>query len=77
MQRNIGMTLMALSIMVAACLLVTGNLGSEQATGTARGGVSFVTWHLADVAFVPNWWVVVPVASSFVVGLFCAVRSRR
>ncbi|MCY2987148.1 MAG: hypothetical protein NTY19_04670 [Planctomycetota bacterium] len=77
MQRNIGMTLMALSIIAAAFLLVTGNLGSERVTGTTRGQVSFVTWDLTDVAYFPNWWVVVPVGSSFLVGLFCAVRGTR
>ena len=71
----IGIAIMAISVVVAAVLFATGNLGSEQVARTTQGSLPMAGWHLTEVNFEPNWSIAVPIAACFVIGLLCAYAA--
>jgi hypothetical protein len=77
MRRNIGIALLATVGVAIAVLLVLGRLGTERGRTSSSGQTPIGSWHVTDVEYDLNWWVVVPLAICFLVGLLCVVLPRR
>ena len=77
MRRIIGIAILVIASLTNIALLASGHLGSEGSVSTAAGGTAFVSWHVTEVDFHPNWWVAVPLALCFLAGLLCALLPQR
>jgi hypothetical protein len=69
--------MLAGSIIAGIALLAMGNLGSSRLGHAASGGGRASHWEVTCIEFIPNWWLAVPLATCFVVGLLLALLPQR
>jgi hypothetical protein len=73
MRRVIGIAVLTIAVIATVALVATGNLVSERVVYTASGGTAASGWQLTGVQIELNWWMAVPLALCFLIGLLCAV----